>query len=94
MKLYEQAITLAANQENLLPFKDWNYKKVASLSIGNSGASPFQRHINNFAEIDFFNQSFEHNEKSFNGIFDTLATYDLVIVDLHAMVRAAAKITT
>jgi len=91
LKLYEQAITLAANQENLLPFKDWNYKKVASLSIGNSGASPFQRHINNFAEIDFFNQSFEHNEKSFNGIFDTLATYDLVIVDLHAMVRAAAK---
>ncbi len=90
-KLYEQAITLAANHENLLPFKDWNYKKVASLSIGNSGASPFQRHINNFAEIDFFNQSFEHNEKAFNGIFDTLATYDLVIVDLHAMVRAAAK---
>ncbi len=90
-KLYEQAITLAANQDNLLPFKDWNYKKVASVSIGNSDVSPFQKHINNFAEIDFFNQSSEHNEKEFNAIFDTLSKYDLVIVDLHAMVRAAAK---
>jgi len=90
-KLYEQAITLAANQDNLLPFKDWNYKKVASLSIGNSGSSLFQRHINNFAEIDFFNQPYEHNEKSFTVLFDTLATYDLVIIDLHAMVRAASK---
>ncbi len=90
-KLYEQAITIAANQDNLLPLKAWNYRKVASLSIGNSGASPFQHHINNFAEIDFFNQNFEHNEKSFNSIFDTLAKYDLVIIDLHAMLRAAAK---
>ncbi|MES2621150.1 MAG: glycoside hydrolase family 3 N-terminal domain-containing protein [Bacteroidota bacterium] len=90
-KLYERTITIAANLENLLPFKDWNYKKVASLSIGISGGSQFQRHINNFAEIDFFNQSVEHSEKSFNNIFDTLAAYDLIIVDLHGMVRAAAR---
>jgi len=90
-KLYEGAITIAANQDNQLPIKDWNYTKVASLSIGNSGASAFQHFINNFEEIDFFNQSFEHNEKSFNNIFDSLAKYELVIIDLHAMVRAAAK---
>ena len=89
--LYEQAITIAANQNNLLPLKDWNYKKVASLSVGNSGSSPFQRHINNFAEIDFFNQPYEHNDKAFSSIFDTLSKYDLVIIDLHAMIRAAAK---
>ncbi|MBO1248180.1 hypothetical protein, partial [Bordetella holmesii] len=35
-KLYEAAITMAANQNNLLPIRDWNYKKVASLSIGNN----------------------------------------------------------
>ena len=90
-QLYEQAVTLAANQDNLLPFKHWNYKKVASISIGNSGSSAFQRHINNYAEIDFFNQSQEHSEKPFNAFFDTLTKYDLVIVDLHAMVRSPAK---
>ncbi|HLP49928.1 MAG TPA: glycoside hydrolase family 3 N-terminal domain-containing protein, partial [Chitinophagales bacterium] len=90
-QLYEQAITLAANQNNMLPFKDWNFKKVASLSVGNTGASQFQRHINNFAEIDFFNQSQEHSDKSFYSFFDTLSKYDVVIVDIHAMVRAASK---
>src|ERR1019366_8094806 len=58
-KLYEQAITIAANQNNLLPLRDWNYKRVASLSIGNNGISQFQKHISNFVELDLFNQSEE-----------------------------------
>ncbi|MCX6198051.1 MAG: serine hydrolase [Bacteroidetes bacterium] len=90
-KLYEAAITIAANQNNLLPLRDWNYKRVASLSIGNNGSSQFQQHINNFVELDFFNQPLEHNEKFFTPLLDTLASYDLVIVDLHAMIRSAAK---
>jgi len=91
LQLFEQAVTLVANQNNLLPFKDWNYNKVASLSIGNNGVSQFQHHISNFVEIDLFNQSLEHNEKSFDNLFDTLAGYGLVIIDLHAMIRSAAK---
>ncbi len=90
-KLFEQAITLAANQNNLLPFKEWNYKRVASLSIGNNGTSQFQRHISNFAEVDIYNQNAEHSERPFNLLFDTLAAYDLVIIDLHGMLRAASK---
>ena len=39
----------------------------------------------------FYNQSLEHSEKSFNNFFDTLSKYDLVIIDLHAMTRFAAK---
>jgi len=90
-KLFEEAITIAANQNNLLPLRDWNYKRVASLSIGGNGESQFQRHINDFAEMDLFNQPQEHSVKAFNNLFDTLATYDLVIIDLHGMSRLAAK---
>ncbi len=90
-QLYEQAITLAANQNNMLPFKTWNYKRVASLSIGNTGTSQFQSNISNFVELDMYNQSAEHDEKAFNALFDTLAAYDLVIIDLHGMLRAASK---
>lgn len=90
-KLHEQSVTIAANQNNLLPFREWNYKKAASLSIGNSGTSAFQRHISLFAEMDLFNQPLEHNPKSFDALSDTLAKYELVIVDIHAMVRSAAK---
>ena len=90
-KLFEHAITIAANQNNLLPLRDWNYKKVASLSIGNNGISQFQKHINNFVELDLFNQSEEQSSADFKKIFEELAGYDLVIIDLHAMVRSAAK---
>ena len=90
-KLFEQAITIAANQDNKLPLRNWNYKKVASLSIGLSNASTFQRSINNFEEMDFYYEPLEKSEKAFNELFETLATYDLVIIDLHGMSRQAIK---
>jgi beta-glucosidase-like glycosyl hydrolase/CubicO group peptidase (beta-lactamase class C family) len=90
-KLFEQAITIAANQDNLLPLRDWNYKRVASLSIGNNGISAFQKHISTFAELDMYNQPEEQSAAAFKRIFDELATYDLVIIDLHGMSRQAAK---
>jgi len=90
-KLFEQAVTIAANLDNKLPLRDWPYKKVASLSIGLSGASSFQHNINNFEEMDFFYEPLEKSEKAFDNLFETLATYDLVIIDLHGMSRQAAK---
>lgn len=90
-RLYEKAMTLAANQNNFMPIRDWNFKRVASLSIGNSGTSAFQNHIAQYAEMDFFNQSQEHSHKAFNGLVDSLAKYELVIIDLHGMTRQAAK---
>ncbi|MBL0310089.1 MAG: glycoside hydrolase family 3 [Bacteroidetes bacterium] len=90
-KLYEKAITIAANLDKRLPFKDWDYKRVASLSIGNSGTSMFQNHINQFAEMDLFNQSQEHSRTGFKNLIDSLAKYDLVIIDLHGMSRLASK---
>jgi beta-glucosidase-like glycosyl hydrolase/CubicO group peptidase (beta-lactamase class C family) len=90
-QLFEQAFTVAANLDTLLPFKKWDYKKVASLSIGNQGISAFQKYIANYEEMDFFNQSQEHSTKEFDAIIDTLAQYSMVIVDLHGMVRLASR---
>lgn len=90
-KLFEQALTVAANLDSMLPFKEWNYNRVASLSIGNTGISQFQQHISNFAEFDLFNQAQEGNAKELNALIDTLSKYSLVIIDLHGMVRAAAR---
>jgi len=90
-KLFEQAMTIAANLNNRLPLRDWNYKKVASLSIGLSGTSSFQKDISNFEEMDFFSQPNENKERAFDNLMETLAGYDLVIIDLHGMGRQAAK---
>jgi len=66
-------------------------KKVASVSM-QLGSSPFQRNIKQLCRDDFFNQSIEHNEKAFNSILIRLPNTILVIIDLHAMIRAAQKI--
>lgn len=90
-QLFEQAITVAANQDNLLPFKAWNYKKVASLSIGTKNAGRFQDHIYQFAEMDLYNLPSEVNPVTGFSMLDKLAAYELVVVDLHDMVRLASK---
>lgn len=90
-KLFEHAITIAANQDNLLPFREWKYKNVASLSIGNGGKSLFQNHVEQFAEMDFFYVPDNYNQKAYSSLADTLSKYELVIIDLHGMTRAAAK---
>ena len=90
-KLFEGAMTIAANLDNRLPLRNWNYKKVASVSIGVNGASSFQHNINNFEEMDYFTQPLEKSDKAFNNLFEQLAGYDLVIIDLHGMGRQAAK---
>lgn len=90
-KLFEQSLTIAANQDKILPFQNWNYKKVASLSIGNKGYSRFQNAVNDFVEVRLFNQPDDRSSKAFDSLIDTLALYDLVIVDLHGMSRYAAR---
>lgn len=86
-QLFENAITIAANQNNLLPFKQWNYNKVASLSIGSKGFSSFQKNIYQFEEMNLFNQFGLDDSKSFAALADTLAGYDMVIIDMHNMSR-------
>ena len=90
-RLFEEAITIPANLDNRLPLRNWNYKRVASLSIGNHGETEFQQHISNYEEMDFFNLRPGLNREELGILSDTLATYDLVIVDLHGMTRQAAK---
>ncbi len=90
-KLFEQSMTIAANLDHRLPLRDWNYKKVASVSIGINGVSSFQKNISMFEEMDFFYQPNENKERAFDNLMETLAGYDLVIIDLHGMGRQAAK---
>lgn len=88
--LYEQAITVAANHDSMLPLRNFGGKKIASLSIGCNGYSAFQNNIFQYAEISLFNQVNEHSTDLYKWA-DTLAKFDLVIIDLHGMVRAAGR---
>lgn len=89
-KLYEKAITIAVNQDSMLPLRNFAGKKIASLSIGCNGISTYQSSIYQYAEMSLFNQVNEHSTDIYK-LADTLSKFDLVIIDLHGMVRAAGR---
>lgn len=84
--LYEHAITIASNEENLIPLKDLGQKKTACISIDHKGMTDFQKSAFEFAEMDLFNAPNESND-TLLPLFDTVSTYERVIVDLHGMSR-------
>ena len=85
-KLYEQSITIAADEDKILPMQDVGYKHMASVSIDIKGFSAFQKNIYQFAEMDLFNSPKEEKD-TLAALYDTLAHYERVIVDLHGMSR-------
>jgi beta-glucosidase-like glycosyl hydrolase/CubicO group peptidase (beta-lactamase class C family) len=87
--LYEKAITIAANEENIIPIRDLGAKRTACISIDHKGMTDFQKSAFEFAEIDMFNAPNESND-TLLPLLDTVSTYQRVIVDLHGMSRLSA----
>ncbi len=85
-KLYENAITLVRNEENLLPFGKLNIK-MASLAIGAESKTPFQQRVDSYANVEHFNTGKEVAP----GLFNQLKDKDIVIVSLHDMSAFASK---
>ena len=88
-ELFNKAITIAANDSNILPLRDFAGKKTASVSIDCKGLSDFQKNAYQFAEMDLFNAPTEKND-TLLPLLDTLSKYERVIVDLHGMNRLSS----
>jgi CubicO group peptidase (beta-lactamase class C family) len=85
-ELFEKAITIAANDNDLIPLRDLSAKKTASISIDCKGFSEFQKNSSLFAEMPIFNAPNESND-TLLPLLDTLSKYERVIIDLHGMNR-------
>ena len=86
--LYEQAITIAANDSQVIPIQDITQRSTASLSIDCKGFSEFQQYCFQYAEMPLFNAPNERND-TLLPLLDTLSKYKRVIIDLHGMSRQA-----
>ncbi len=88
-KLIENAMTLVRNKDNTLPIKDVANKKVASLAIGASSTTTFQRYLGKYDDI-----SLNRTDKSVSNastLLSRLKSYDEVIVSLHDMSSRSSK---
>lgn len=80
-KLYEKAITVVNNEQNLIPLK--RNLKTASLALGTSVYPKMLQTVNAYMEVSTFNTS--------NYTIDKLAKFDQVIVPVFGMSRYASK---
>ena len=84
-QLMESALTLLENKNQLIPLQGLDTLRIASLSVGSSAVTPFQRMLGNYTRIDHFNLPDNFTEAQANEIIKKLGSYKLVITGVHSL---------
>ncbi len=82
-KLTEASITLLQNKNNIVPIKNLDTLRIASLSLGNKELSIFQNTLSNYANVMPFGIDKEAKQEKFDSLLTQLKNYNLVIVHLN-----------
>ena len=76
-KLIKNSITVLKNNEDILPIKNLQDKKVAYVSLGDNDGTEFYQMLKNYTKVD------KISEKHLNVLLQKLEKYNLVIVGFH-----------
>ncbi|RLD78079.1 MAG: hypothetical protein DRJ10_10905 [Bacteroidetes bacterium] len=82
-KIVESALTLVQNQNDIIPFKNLNTLKIASLSIGSGAYTKFQTTMNLYTKVKHFTVNEIADQSALNQLLNKLSVYDIVIVGMH-----------
>ncbi len=82
-KLYQQAVTVVKNTDNLLPFVKIEGVKFASVSIGANKFNDFQRILAKYAKFDNHVIAKNESETNFATLQKKVEKADVIIVGLH-----------
>ena len=88
-KLYESAMTVVRNKENLLPFQNLKGTKFASLALGADRNNLFQKRLSSYAQVSHYQT--KKDNASASSMIEKLSKYDQVIISLHDMSSYASK---
>lgn len=83
--LQEQSMTVLINQQNLIPLRQLDTLKIASLMIGTDQVSPFQKMLRNYTQIDHFNISKTASPEEINRILTQLKPYNLLVIGINGL---------
>ena len=81
-ELYEKAITLVKNKNNLLPIKRLDTLCLASVSIGVTNADEFQNVLSFYAPFDHYSINKNLKESQADSLLKLLRNYSYVIVGI------------
>lgn len=89
-ELYTKSITLVKNDKKLLPIKALDTKKIAAISINNSGVNAFLPRLSSYTEVTTFNEKVV-SEQDVQRLLKQLQSYDEVIVALHGNQKSKSR---
>ncbi|KAA3633409.1 MAG: beta-N-acetylhexosaminidase [Bacteroidetes bacterium] len=90
-KLIENALTLVRNENNLIPLKKLEGLKLGSISLGVTKKSAFQARMDNYAQVEHFQNRKEISADRKKYLIGQLKDKDVVIVGIHNMTGSAKQ---
>ena len=90
-ELIENAITLVKNDKGYLPFKGLDTLRIASVSVGTTRDSEFQKTLKLYANVKSFNIKKFATDDEWKALKNKLKAYNLVIVSFHKTNRIPKK---
>jgi len=90
-KLVESALTMVRNDHDLIPIKKIRKHKMATLAIGATEKTTFQKTISKFVECDHLFTSKNIGGSASNALVNQLSKYDRVFVSIHDMSKYESK---
>lgn len=89
--LIRNALTLVRNEKGMLPFKELENANMASLSIGSTDRTTFQKTLGLYGKITHYNVGKEIAASNSKSLISKLKNHEIVIVGLHGMSSDASK---
>ena len=83
-KLHAEAITVVKNDDVILPLKQLNTKRIASISIGSDGNNEFHTVLKRYEDVDCYAISANADETERKRVFDRLRNYDVILCNIHS----------
>jgi beta-glucosidase-like glycosyl hydrolase/CubicO group peptidase (beta-lactamase class C family) len=82
-RLNAEAITVVKNENDILPLKQLNNKRIAALSLGGKTQNDFHQTLQQYGEVDCFNLPNNADAMERKSVFDQLKNYDRIICSIH-----------
>ncbi|MDD4696535.1 MAG: glycoside hydrolase family 3 N-terminal domain-containing protein [Fermentimonas sp.] len=79
-KIYDGAVTLVKNNNNLVPIKELDKKNIASVAIGTSASNTFQKYLKKYGNVS----TYQAQTVSAVTLISDLNKHDLVIISIHS----------
>jgi len=84
-QLVESSLTLLENKNRLIPILGLDTLRIASVSLGASAITPFQKMLANYTRVEHYRLGDDFTEAEADELFKKLSHYNLVITGVHTI---------